>query len=266
MRRVLSWRGCLAACLLVTLSALEVYCTCRARSSAPTDGDWRAAAALIAQEFQPGDLIVFVPQWSDQVGRKWLGSLMSLDDVARMDDAGYQRTWEVVAAVTDSSSAGRLRNRGQGRVVREQQLGRIRVRLRENPGREVLWQLHANAPVQEVGYEPHRCVRLPDLGAGSAPARLGFPGVSFGTELVVYAGLADFRTRRENYGRAAIRVLVDETEVARATLDNESGWLGLPPVPTTPGEHHLAIEAEPVPSSSGQPARLAVCVAAEARR
>ena len=84
--------------------------------------------------------------------------------------------------------------------------------------------------------------------------------------LVVYAGLADFRTRRANRGFARVRVLIDGQEVAAGTIGSDSGWLALPPVLTSPGRRQIEFEAAVAEELGGQPVKLAVCVAAEARR
>ena len=60
-----------------------------------TAADWDAAAAEVRAGFQPGDLIVFAPAWSDAVGRLHLGDLIPPEMAARADESGYRRVWEV---------------------------------------------------------------------------------------------------------------------------------------------------------------------------
>ena len=49
----------------------------------------------VTADFKTGDLIVFAPRWLDPVGRRWLGSLLTVADAGRLDDARYARVWEV---------------------------------------------------------------------------------------------------------------------------------------------------------------------------
>ena len=71
------------------------------------------------------------------------------------------------------------------------------------------------------------------IRAGGQSARLEAADAVLGDELVVYAGLADFRSRRDNRSDAVVRVLVDSVPAATVTLGNDSGWVRLPAVATT---------------------------------
>ena len=234
----------LCALALVVLSVWEIAVLARARSSAPLDEEWRQAAAWVSARHQPGDLIVFAPAWVDPVGRKWLGDRMTIAQAARMDDARYGRVFEV-----SIRGAGEAR----GTLAAEERFGPIDVRLWQRPAATVHWEL-AGA-LYEVDFAPRRCQLVRPPGQLDAE-------VEMGDALVVYAGIADFRSRRDNRARALLRVFVDDKEAARASIGNDSGWQRLAAT-TTPGRHRLRITSEV--DGAGSPAKLDLCVAAEAR-
>lgn len=247
--------GTLAAAALAVLALWEIATLVRVRGAAPEDGDWRAAAGAVDAAFEPGDLIVFAPRWVDPVGRLWLGHRIPLEMAGRMDAARYRRIWELsIRGARAPETAGLT-------PALDQRFGAVRLRRydREAPA-EVVWEL-AGKDVVEVGHEPHRCVKL-------AVGRRREEGtVTLGSQLVVYAGLADVWTRRDNFAWVDVRVLVDGEVVAERTIGNDDGWVALPVVATTPGPQRVALEAQVNPSR-GDPrrARVEPCVMAEARR
>jgi hypothetical protein len=243
----------LVAAGLVVLAAWEITVIARARATAPADGDWQAAAAHVAAAKQPGELVVFAPAWVDPVGRRWLGATMTIDEVARMDEARFARIWEVSVR---GASAPAVRGLGAPAEVRH--FGAVRVRRFDKKPATVSWRVPEGGDVYEVGFQPRRCLRL--------GGRREWKGVTLGTELVVYAGLSDVWARRDNRAVARVVVTVDGQEQARASVGNDSGWVALPRVATTPGPHDVAIEVG-VDPERGDPekARLETCVAAEAR-
>ena len=83
--------GVVAAVLLLALA--ETATAIIAPLRAPSDADWRAAAATVRAGFRPGDLIVAAPDWADQVMRLHLGDLVPVKVAARLDAARYGRIW-----------------------------------------------------------------------------------------------------------------------------------------------------------------------------
>jgi hypothetical protein len=245
-------RPWLAAAALLVLSIWEIATLLGVHANAPTDADWDRAAAAVRAAFVPGDLIVFAPAWMDPVGRQHLGDLMTIHDAARMDAARYPRVWEVSARDAHAPDA-------TGTVGADLGFGALRVRRFDRTPARVTWDLRPRAKLLEVDYAPRECVDL------HAPGKLDAGTVPLGTSLVAYAGLADFRSRRDNRAWAIVRVLVDDAEAARTIIGSESGWVALPAIATTPGPHHVVFESSVDPTRPERPAVLSVCVAAEAR-
>ena len=249
------------AALVVALAAWEIIALWRVHAGAPEPGDWQSAGAFVRKGFHAGDLIVFAPAWVDPVGRAYLGDLMTLEDVARPDAGRYARIWEVsIRDATASEVHGMA-------AVADETFGAVRVRRFERAAPRTVWNTVDRAHLLEVDFAPHLCALLPPSHEAERPGRLDVGTVPLGTELHVWAGLSDFRARKENWAAAVVRVLVDDKEVARASVANDDGWLALPGAATSPDAHHVVIEAW-VDPSRGDPARarLDLCVAAEARR
>jgi hypothetical protein len=242
----------LCAAALVALAVWEIAVLVRARAAAPGEVDWAAVRSRVDREHRAGDLVVFAPAWMDPVGRLHLGHHLTVEDAARMDAARYARVWEVSARGASSPDA-------TGRVVADERHGALRLRLLEREPAEVLWDLGPRAKLLEIDYAGRRCVEV------RAPGTLDAGVVPLGGKLVARAGLADFRARRDNRATARVRALLDDREVARASVGSESGWVALPEVATTPGEGRLRFEVE-IEEGSGTPAVLNVCIAAETRR
>jgi hypothetical protein len=240
----------LAAAALLALAIWEIATLLHVHAAAPADADWDAAAAFVRAGFAPGDLVVFAPEWSDPVGRLHLGDLLTIHDAARMDAARYGRIWEV-------SQRGATAADADGPVGLEREFGALRVRRHDHSAARVTWDLRDRAKLLEVGYAPRECVEV------RAPSTLDVGSVPLASRLVVRAGLADFRARRDNRATALVRVLVDGAEAASAEIGSESGWVALPPIATTPGAHRVAFETRI--AGGGQPAILPACIAAEAR-
>jgi hypothetical protein len=249
------------AALVIGLAAWEIITLWRVHADAPTADDWQTAQAVVRKAFRRGDLIVFAPAWVDPVGRAYLGDLMTLEDVARPDAGRYGRIWEV-------SIRGAVAPEVRGlAAVDDRTAGEVRVRLFERPAPRTVWSTNDRAHLLEVDFTPHLCVLLPPSRDALTPGRLDLGTVPLGTELRVWAGLSDFRARKENWAAVMVRVLVDDNEGARASVANDDGWLGLPPVATTPEAHHVVVEAwvDPARGDPGR-ARLDPCIAVEARR
>jgi hypothetical protein len=250
----MKYPGLLSAALLLAIAVWEIARLLSVHAAAAPDDDWKAARAAVGRDFQKGDLIVFAPDWVDPLGRKWLGDLMTIEDAARMDDARYGRVWEVsIRGAAAPEAAGR-------RVAAETQLGRVRVRRLEREPAKVVWDLRGRAQLLEVDYHARGCAEV------RAPGKLDAGTVALGARLAARAGLIDFRNRRDNFAFALVRVLVDDQEVARASIGSESGWVALPEAATAPGPHHVVFDVGVDPARGGKPAVLDVCLAAEARQ
>ena len=246
----------LAVVGLLVVATWEIAVLARARRSAPSPEDWKAASAAIPSTLAKDALIVFAPRWIDPVGRLWLGDRISLEKVGRMDAVRYREIWEVSIR---GASAPEVREQD---AVSEQNFGTIRVRRFVRNAPTVSWDLAAESKICEVDFEPRRGILL-ELSHQYAQSRRVFQQVSLGTELQLYAGLAGIQARADNRSTAAVQVMVDGREVARGLVANEGGWVALPRAATTPGPHDVEIIAR-VQDARGQ-VHLAVCVAAESR-
>jgi hypothetical protein len=256
MTRLARVRFRMAATALVVLAVWEVAVLVSARRSAPTRADWQAVAAGIPATLGPDELVVFAPPWIDPVGRQWLGDRLSIAKVARMDAVRYSRIWEVSARGASAPEAA------GAPAASEQQFGALRLRRIERDAPVVTWSISDELRLCEIAFEP-RQGQLLELRRPFAQALRDFPQVTLGSELQVYAGLADYKKRTTNQSRALVQVLVDGREVARATAGNDDGWVALPLAATASGPHDVRIVAR-VLNPSG-PVDLEVCVAAEAR-
>ncbi len=241
---------------LVCVAAWEIGVLLSARQSEPSAEQWRAAAAAIPSTLQADQLIVFAPPWLDPLGRRWLGERMTPQQVARMDTARFREIWEVSvrgAVAKDVASAT---------PASEQRFGPLRVRRFSREAAAVTWSLADAGHICEIDFEPRRGVPL-DLQTSMGQTLRSFPGVTLGTELQAYAGLADYQKRARNRSKAFIQVLVDGVEVTRGFAGNDDGWVALPTVATAAGTHDVAISAR-VQEPDGA-VDLSVCVAAEGR-
>ena len=242
----------MAFAALVALSTWEIVTLLRVHASAPTDDDWAYADAAVRAGWRSGDLVVFAPAWMDPVGREHLGDLLGITEAARMDAARYGAIWEV-------SSRGASAPDADGPVDVDKSFGALRIRRHDHHAAKVTWDLGDRARLLEVGFTPRMCAPL------RPPATLDAGTVPLGGHLVVYAGLADFRDRRDNRAQARIRVAVDGTIVAERLVGNDDGWAALPDVATAPGPHRVVFSSEAV-VKPGEPVNLDLCVAAEARQ
>jgi hypothetical protein len=123
--------------------------------------------------------------------------------------------------------------------------------------------LSERSHVHEVDFQPRKGILL-ELHHPLAQQRAVYPHVLLGTELHVYAGLANYRVRYENRAEALLQVMVDGREVSRALVGNESGWTALPVAATQPGAHDIELVAR-VQGGARPATHLALCVAAESR-
>jgi len=256
MRSLRDYRARAGAAVLVLLATWETGVLISVRRSAPTEADWRAASDFVHRAASDGALIVFAPQWIDPVGRLWLGDRIAVKQVARMDDARYGEIWEI--STRGASYAG-----VSGRTPAVQRrFGALLVREFLQPGATVTWELTDRSRIQEIDFAPRHGIVV-ELGRLDDERRLRFDDVQLGTELQVFAGLADYRTRYDNRATALLSVMVDGREVTRGYAGNNSGWVPLPPASTVPGLHRVELLAQ-VGDRHG-PVHIDLCVAAEAR-
>ena len=269
-RRGRRFLGLVPALALLLCALWEIWASARAGSDVPGDPAWAAAATAVRERHAPGELIVFAPRWIDPVGRMHLGDLLPIDMAARMDDARYATVWELSIRAAEAPEArGRRvdwsRDAGGGRVrrlVREpvhvltdfvadfararvegRAVGRVEVRL------------------EEVGFEPHRCVRVepqPDQ-----TVRVRYPGARLGTRLVGYVGLADVFTRRDVRAPGELAVHIDGRQVAAVRAGVDDGWVRFE-AETAPAERADVVFAATA-VGAGAHKRL-ICFAAEARQ
>lgn len=253
------------AILLVLVAVWEIAATRCDAHAVPGDDAWKDAAAVVRAGYRPGDLIVFAPEWADPIGRLHLGDLIPVELAARMDAARFGRIWEVsIRGAHHAEVAGLApvaeESRGGVRVARyERTPAAVVSDVREQVGTAQTTGA-ARGPVlvlAEVGFAPRRCIQL--VPQPNAPARLAFPQLALGTELVGYVGIADVFTRRDQRAPARLDVEIGGTVVASATAGVDDGWVRFS-APTTPGTADVTFIA-----SSAAANRL-VCFAAEARR
>jgi hypothetical protein len=115
--------------LLLPLSGLaEVGFHSFIESRIPTEEDWERAAGLVGEGWQEGDLVVIAPLWASQ-GWKHLGRFMTVEQMAREDDRGYGRIWEVALPGHRHEEYGRT-----GELTSEARAGRLTVRTYQFPG------------------------------------------------------------------------------------------------------------------------------------
>ncbi|MDX2089088.1 MAG: hypothetical protein SFX73_14620 [Kofleriaceae bacterium] len=249
------------AALLVLIAVWEIIVTLRSAHSVPADDAWISAAKVVRAGYKPGDLIVFAPAWADPIGRMHLGDLISIDDAARMDAAKYGRIWEV-------SMRGAQAPEVAGLTPAESASGEVTVRRFERTPVTVLADIRdlvatartegaARTPsleLAEVGFAPHRCLQvIPNVSA-----RITFPNMPLGSELVGYVGIADVFTRRDVRVPATLAVEIGGKQVASVIAGVEDGWVRFA-APTTPGPADVTFVV-----GAKAPMRQ-VCFAAEAR-
>jgi hypothetical protein len=116
------------AWLLVPLAALvEMGTHALVESRVPRPADWQEAARVVGAGYEEGDLVVIAPWWASQ-GWEWLGRFMTVEQMAREDDTGYGRIWEVALPGHRHEEYART-----GRIVEQTRAGRLTVRRYQFP-------------------------------------------------------------------------------------------------------------------------------------
>jgi hypothetical protein len=248
--------------IIALVAVWEIIAIGRAGSDVPGADDWERASAAVRAQHRHGDLIVFAPRWIDPVGRLHLGDLIPVEMAARMDAARYGRIWEL------SIRAGRAAETRGLEPVSVEHFGELTVRRFEREPAVVLTDFLADAApgagarveLQEVGFEPHRCILA--RPAPGATIEVRFPKAVLGSRLVGYVGLADVFTLRDDREPGQLAVSIDGTEVARVSAGIDDGWVRFE-VATTPSPAAQVVFR----ASAGPRARKRlICFAAEARR
>jgi len=220
------------AALIALVALWETCATRRDANAVPDDDAWARAEKVVRAAYRKGDLIVAAPGWEDPVMRLHLGDLLSLDDVARDDDATYARIWEL---------STRDHHAVTGTVAEEKDDDVTVRRIEQQPVTvvgDVRWQ---HEPVlAEVGFAPHRCIQV--TPAPNAPQTLTFPNLVLGTELVGYVGLADVFTRRDIRAPGHLVVALDGKPLFDVSPGVDDGWVRFA-APTNPGTGTLTVTA-----------------------
>jgi hypothetical protein len=139
------------------------------------DDDWHSAHAAVDAMWQPGDLVVFAPDWADPLGREYFGAkLAGIPDEARPDDTRFPRAFEVsIRGAHDPELEG-------WKKVATQKTGAVTITTLENPNPVHLLDdlvLHASPDGMRVtlGNTECRWVHGPTTagGLGGGPAMPG---------------------------------------------------------------------------------------------
>ncbi len=260
----------LPAAALALVAVWEIASVARGAANVATADDWRAASAVLRTRHQAGDLIVFAPRWVDPVGRQHLGDLISVDMAARMDGARYGTIWELSmrgarAPETRGLAAESTRIFGALTMRRFQRAPAVVltdfVKALPRAKKSGPAMRPAQAVLEEVGFEPHRCVRV--VPRPDKTVRITYAGVQLGTSLVGYVGLADVFTRRTIRDPGRLEVFVAGEPVSAVTFGVDDGWVRFEAA-TRPGAGQTV---EFRATAVGPKARdRLICFAAEARR
>jgi len=243
------WSAVVAAAI-VLLALVETVNAFVAPFRAPSEKDWRAAAAKVRAGFRPGDLIVAAPAWADPILRQQLGDLLPLPVAGRMDSARYGRIWEISqrgAQAVDTAGA---------KVAESSRHGALTVRRWERPAAAVTFDFlaewhraevsvvtpeHAEVPCAATG-DRIQCLGgasvKPDLleidttlrnGLAVEPVErstvvLTFPETPLGRDLAVACGLHSVWLRKLGDGKVHMRVLADGNELGTIDATSTSGW------------------------------------------
>lgn len=77
----------------IAIAVVEVIGHFVVQARVVTDEDWHRAAVRVREQWQPGDLIVAAPEWTDPLVRRELGDQIRVADAGRSDQARYRRLW-----------------------------------------------------------------------------------------------------------------------------------------------------------------------------
>ncbi|HEY4176597.1 MAG TPA: hypothetical protein VGM90_07190 [Kofleriaceae bacterium] len=257
----------LPAVALVLVAIWEITATLRAPGGVPDDDAFAQAGSYVREHMQPGDLVVFAPAWIDPVGRMVVGNALTVDAAARMDSAKYARIWELSIRDEHAPEVAKLR------PEEALDIGGVAVSRYQQPPVTVLADLRdrmdtakivggaAHVELQEVGFAPHRCI-LATPFSDQHPIAITFPGVTLGSQIVGYVGIADVFTRRDRREPASLSLSFGELAhpAVTAIAGVDDGWVRFSAT-TPPGT--VANLTFQLASAAG--GRL-ICFAAEVRQ
>lgn len=190
---------------LVVLGLGELVLQVMDAKKSPLPEDWALLKEPVAQEKQPGDVVIVAPSWADPWARQTLGNdVFTLRDVARSDISRYATALEIGALGQTSSELRGFRE------ISSKQVGPFLLRRLENPNflptitdfvdRIALGQADVAVFETETKCPFNKTARVIAGGLGGHPtfpsARFECPGgVFFNVSETVIAD-QDFRPRR----------------------------------------------------------------------
>lgn len=156
--------------VLLAIPIVEVVGHYVVQARVVEDDDWRRASAVIRAAWEPGDLVVPAPEWTDPLMRRELGDLLTLSDAGRADLARHRRLW------TMSVRGHRPREAPEGAPSFRRQLGRVLVMRWDLAPARVLYDFLEHVPEARVTIGDRPCrwqlgrPRGGGLGAGPIEA------------------------------------------------------------------------------------------------
>ena len=261
-------RGLGPAFLTLIAALYSLVAVCRSESGTATPAEWESVASTVRKARETTELIVFAPAWVDPVGRQYLGDQMSIEMAARMDSARYSGIWEV--------SLGGARAPETRGLASDTSMTAGPLTLRHYPQEPATviydftesWrkakatgpmQGRPNLSLEEVGFEPHRCIQV--VPKPDQTAIMNFGSVALGTKIVGFVGLADIFTRRDVRDPGRLSVLVDGKLETSITAGIDDGWQRFE-VATSPGLGDVEFRLTAVGINARD---RRICFAAEAR-
>lgn len=254
--------GAVLLCLgLAAAGAAALIAQAALASRLPGPLDWQAAAALLARDARPGDLVVVAPPWLERA-REVVPHGVPVVAPASLDGeplAGVTRAWLLTAPgapldgwEVETALARRAAN------ADPQRLGGLEV-IRYELSTPVLPLASlvdrppapARAALREAGGLPRRCLLVEPVAG--APVVLAFPATRLGRTLEGHAALLP------GPGDAPVRVAfqVDGAEVGAVEVRPGDTWL--PYQVDTSRSAFGAHEVTLLVSAAGEPART-VCL------
>jgi hypothetical protein len=238
------------AAAVVLLAVVEAANALVAPALAPSEKDWREAAGKVRAGFRPGDLIVAAPGWADPLMRAQLGDLVPLAVAGRMDAGRFGRVWEI------SQRGARAAETDGARMAESSQHGRLKVKLWEKPAARVVFDFYTDWQKASLSVVTPDRGELPcwmaqnrfQCGEGTSlgpelleidttlrnglaldphertTTVLEYPGVTFGREIVVAAGLHNVWKRKSGDGKVHMRVLAEGRELGAVDGTSTGGW------------------------------------------
>ncbi len=221
----------LPAAFLCLVAVWEIQTIAHAGNDTGTDSEWSSAARMIESKWKVGDLIVFAPRWTDPLGRRELGHLLTIDDAARPDGDRYAIIWEL-------SIRGAQAPETRGRKLEwSGHSGAVSIKKWVAPPAIVVTDFSSalsaasvegravkppSRSLEEVGFEPHRCVLT--IPQADKSVGIHYHGVELGARLVGYVGLADVFTRRDIRAPGRLDIKIDGRSVLSRTVGVDDGW------------------------------------------